>query len=79
VYTRPIQDFAATSDSLDFPQEWSKAIIWNLAADIAYNYGVPVMYIDRIQNKANEFLKEVAGWDREEGSIFLSPTDKNAG
>jgi hypothetical protein len=31
IYTRPLQDFVATSDALDFPQEWYEAVRWNLA------------------------------------------------
>lgn len=77
-YTRPIQDFNATSDTLDFPQEWYKAICWSLAADLAPSYGVPVMYWDRIENKAEKFLQEVSGWDHEEGSTFLRPAEKYA-
>lgn len=73
VYTRPIQDFNATSDTLDFPQEWYNAIIWNLAAQMCPGYGVPVMYWDRIAAAAEKELKQVLGWDREEGSSFISP------
>lgn len=73
VYTRPIQDFNATSDSLDFPQEWYDAIIWNLASQLCPAYGVPVMYWDRIRSEAKDKLDLVSGWDREEGSVFIQP------
>jgi hypothetical protein len=76
VYTRPIQDFNATSDTLDFPQEWYNALIWNLASQLCPSYGVPVMYWDRIKAEAKEQLDIVSGWDREEGSSFIQPAYK---
>lgn len=71
VYTRPIQDFSTVSDSLDFPPEWANAVKWNLAAQLSYEYGVPVMYIDRIEKRAENELESVMGWDRETGSMYL--------
>jgi hypothetical protein len=73
VYTRPIQDFSATSDSFDFPQEWYNAITWTLAAQLCPGYGVPVMYWDRIKAEAREALKLVEGWDSEQDSIQFIP------
>lgn len=73
IYTRPIQDFSASSDSLDFPQEWYNAVKWNLAAEIMSEYGLPVIEQDRIKAHAKDALELVEGWDREEGSMFISP------
>jgi hypothetical protein len=73
-YSRPLQDFAATSDSLDFPQEWYNALTWNLAAQLCPSFGVPVMYWDRIKAQAKEELDNVKGWDHDDGSIFIQPT-----
>lgn len=73
VYTRPIQDFAALSDSVDFPQEWYNAVKWNLAHQIAFDYGVPVLYLDRIKAIADDELNRVSGWDHETGSMFVYP------
>lgn len=79
VYQRPIQDFAADTDSLDFPQWWYNAIKWQLAADMSYDYGIPVQYLDRIEKRAERELKMVMGWDVEEGSVFLRPAAGNEG
>jgi hypothetical protein len=76
IYTRPIQDFTASSDSLDFPQEWYNAVKWNLAAEIMPEYGLPVMEQDRIRGQAKATLELVEGWDREEGSIFIQPDNQ---
>jgi hypothetical protein len=36
-----IQDFDAASNNIALPIEYANALIWNLAADLAYEYGVP--------------------------------------
>ncbi len=71
VYTRPIQDFNAVTDYLDFPQEWFNAIKWNLAHQIAFEYGVPVELLDRIKKIAEEEKARVMGWDTEKDSVFF--------
>jgi len=73
IYTRPIQDFASSSDNLDFPQEWYNAVKWNLAVEIMPEYGLPVMEQDRIRGQAKAALELVEGWDREEGSMYIQP------
>lgn len=74
VYTRPIQDFSATSDSLDFPQEWYLALTWKLADLLCPSFGVPVMYWDRIGSRAESFLHDQVGWDSETDSIQIVPS-----
>lgn len=73
VYTRPIQDFSAVSDALDFPQEWYLALTWKLASLLCPSFGVAVMYWDRIDNQAEAFLKTQIGWDSETESIQIVP------
>ena len=71
VYTRPIQDFNSTTDYLDFPQEWFNAIKWGLAAQIGFEYGVPVEIMDRIRKTAEDEKQRVLGWDTEKDSVFF--------
>jgi len=73
VYSRPIQDFSAISDSLDFPQEWYLALTWKLADLLCPDFGVPVMYWDRIGSRAESFLKDQVGWDSETDSMQIVP------
>jgi hypothetical protein len=73
VYSRPIQDFSAVSDSLDFPQENYSALTWTLAAHLCPSYGVPVMYWDRIKAQAKEERELVEGWDSENDSMLITP------
>ena len=71
VYTRPIQDFNATTDFLDFPQEWFNAIKWNLAYQLAFEYGVPVEILDRLKLIAKEEKDKAMSWDVEKESVYF--------
>lgn len=73
IYTRPIQDFSATTDNLDFPQEWFNAVKWALAHQLAFEYGVPVEILDRINRKAEEEKARVMAFDTDQNSVFFQP------
>ena len=38
---RPLQDFFAPGDTMDFPQEWVSPLMWNLAYDLVGMFDVP--------------------------------------
>lgn len=76
IFTRPIQDFSATSDSLDFPQEWYYPVMVNLAAILCSEYSVPVMIWDRIKAEAKEALSLALSWDRENATVTISPAQQ---
>lgn len=73
VYTRPIQDFSAVGDYLDFPQEWFNAVRLNLALMLCPEYSVPLNKWDRIKKEAQDALNLALSWDRENASFFISP------
>jgi hypothetical protein len=73
IYTRPIQDFSAVSDNLDFPQEWYNAVRWNLALNLTTGYEVPVEKFRLISKMADDTLLLALSNDRENTSVFLSP------
>jgi hypothetical protein len=63
---RRLQDFSGPANTPDLPQEWSNAITWNLAKEIAPEYDVPLQkYTSVILQRAAETLDMVSGWDRE--------------
>lgn len=72
-YTRPIQDFNASSDTLDFPQEWYNALRWNLANELCPGYSVPVMKWDRIRGMARDTLDLAMSTDRQDTSVTIAP------
>lgn len=73
IYTRPIQDFSGLTDSLDFPQEWHAALMWNLALALTFSYDVPLGKLDRIKHMAKESLDLALSWDTERTSLTISP------
>ena len=70
---RLIQDAGAAGDNLDFPVEWLYALGWNLAAELAIDYGVDAERLQYIELKAAKFLMEVEDFDTEYSSTFFIP------
>lgn len=68
-----LQDMDAASDDFDFPQEWYRALVWNLAAEIMGEYGIPGEDRMEIQAKADVFLDDCLNHDSESTSVFFSP------
>ena len=73
-FERTIEDFDSTANNPDFPIEWSRALIWNLAADIGPEYKTPELDMNRIERKAAEYLDNMLGWDEEMTSINIQPS-----
>lgn len=73
VYTRPIQDFSGLTDSIDFPQEWYNALMWNLALALTFSYDVPAQKRADISKMAKDSLDLALSWDRELQSLEISP------
>ena len=72
-FQRPFEDMDAAGDTLDFPQEWESAIVWELAAQIGFDKGVPERKLGMIQQKAVYEKTKVEEFGQEEGSVFLIP------
>lgn len=79
---RQLQDIDSLTDNLDFPQEWLRAIVFNLAADIAFDYAVidtnSAQY-QTIERKAKELLEEVDDFDVENATIKFEPSSSRLG
>jgi len=78
---RQLQDLDATTNTLDFPQEWLRAIIFNLAVDVAFDYSIittnPQHFVT-LKQHATELLEEVENFDVENASINMMPSDEDA-
>jgi hypothetical protein len=61
----PIQDFTAAGNDADFPPEWTRAIVWGLADELADEYDVPEPKRTRIERRAAQYLAEANWWERE--------------
>lgn len=75
-YTRPLLTSTTATDGLDLPQEWMNAVRWNLAYQLALEYGVPSIEVDRLNQRAMYELEQVLGWDSEKTSIRIYPDPK---
>jgi len=70
---RPLQDFDSSTDLMDFPQYWGNAVVWGLAEQLAYEYGVGLSERSMLSKKA-EFHKDRAlSYGMEEGHILIQP------
>lgn len=72
-FQKPIEDFVASTDDFDLPQEWGEALVWNLALRLIPSYRTPELTAARIERLAGQFLKQVTDWDQEQASIYFAP------
>ena len=72
-FQRPFEDMDAAGDTLDFPQEYESVIVWELAAVLAMEMGVPERKAGMIQQKAILERTLVQQFGQEEGSIYFTP------
>ena len=69
----PIADFDAATDDMDFPIEWGKYLVYQLAADAGEKAMIPERKQNRLDAKA-EFLKQVLlDFSTETTSLYLRP------
>lgn len=72
-YVRPIQDVGTSTQDLDFPAEWQRAIVYALAYDIAPDYGLDLNQRDRLRNDRDVLLARAEAQGQEEGSFLIQP------
>jgi hypothetical protein len=73
-YLRRIEDMNATGDSLDMPQEWLQAVIWNLADELETEYPVnDPRLAAKIAGKAVQLKAMLKSWDTEPASLYMQP------
>lgn len=73
VYQRPFEDMVSSSNNLDFPQEWSEAIIYGLSWRLAPEYGIPASERAQLKQEAQMLLDEALSFGTEEGSYKFQP------
>lgn len=78
LYQRPLEDFDATSDKIDMPQEWYNVLRLELAVSIAPEYGMPVTEYDRLVKERDYYLELAKSWDVEQNASvkFHPDTDR---
>lgn len=76
---RLVQDISSGSATFDFPSEWFQALRWGLAAETAEENQIPDAKIERIEAKAQMYLKQIEDWDVEPTSLFFQPDTQRMG
>lgn len=69
-----LEDFDASGDTPDFPQEYYLPLVFELACILAPQYGKPVQEQQWLRREADKLLEAVAQNDYEEGSIYFQPS-----
>ena len=73
IFQRPFEDFDASGDTPDFPQEWYDFLSLATAVRLAPVYGLPVQDRQALRQDAKDALDLVAGNEPEEGSLRIVP------
>lgn len=69
----PYQSFVDGADTADFPTEWLNALVYNLAVELAYDYGVETKRLTKLEARA-DFLHKVALGTSQENSVYFQPS-----
>jgi len=69
----PVEDFVATADNPDLPQEFLDALTWNLADRLGVSYGTPAQTMQMISQRAAGLYIDAMMHDQEETSIYFQP------
>lgn len=66
-------DFTSGTDNIDFPIEWAETLAFGLASRLTYDYGIDKTKAELIKRTADEMLRNLKGYDRED-SVYFVPT-----
>lgn len=72
VYQRPFEDFDASTDTPDFPQEWYDAVTYGLATRLAPEYGVGSADRKMLWQEMTLIKQDALNFGLEEGSLYFS-------
>lgn len=75
----PLDDLTTALGVPDFPNEWMNCLVWNLADQLALEYGVPMNSRQEISQRANTYKDLLSDWDVESSSTFFSPDFRSTG
>jgi hypothetical protein len=70
-YQRPFEDFDASTDEPDFPQEWYDAVTYGLATRLAPEYGIPTNDRKVLWQEMTIIKQEALNFGLENGSLFF--------
>ena len=73
VYQKEFDGFVSATDTPDFPSYWTDAIVYELAVNIAPEYGVPLQDRQMLKSEAKTYLDQAMGYGDEDSSLFIAP------
>lgn len=73
VYQAPFEYFSASTETMDFPEEWYNALVYGLAVRMAPEWGVPLNDRQLLMKESEMFLQRVLSFGEEDGSLFFQP------
>lgn len=77
-FQRPFEDFDATGDTPDFPQEWYMALVWMLSWALSPGYAIPAKERQAFLMEAEALHQQALMFGMEEGSVYMQPSNRNA-
>ena len=72
-YARRIEDFDNSSDDPDLPSEWTLALAYALAEQLALKHHRPPDLRREIAERAAFYKAAIESWDTEPASLYLQP------
>jgi hypothetical protein len=75
----PLNDISGATEIPDFPNEWMNCLVWNLADQLALEYGVPMNARQEIAMRATSYRAMLTDWDVEVSSTFFAPDFRSTG
>jgi hypothetical protein len=75
-YHEAIEDVDSSTDSLDFPTEWTLPLIYGLAVELCVAFG-KFEQLPTIKGMADEYKKLVREFDNDEEPFFILPDSWN--
>lgn len=72
-YQKEFDGFTASGDTPDFPAYWTDAIVYELAVNIAPEYGVPLQDRAMLKGEAKAYLDQAQGYGDDKFSMFIQP------
>lgn len=73
VYQKEFDDFTASGNTPDFPSYWTLALIYQTAAVLAPEQGVPLPDRQEINKLAQLYWAQASAYGDEGGSLFVQP------
>lgn len=70
-YQRPIEDFDSSTDNADIPQEMLRALKYDLANELAFEYGLPATDRQVLEMRAERYKAEALAFNVEDTSYYF--------